>query len=225
MHVLTPPDVKHKWGARRMRVSPVKQLALTHAIPTCELPAAGMDMFPLPSALQTSKAPMLVTASFGHRIPTTLLHQFPSPSLTLNLHPSMLPDLRGAAPIQWALARGYTETGITVQQLHPTHFDQGGILKQVPFAIPAGSTYLSLLPSIAERGAQLLVDVMATLPTCHTQLQSQHGMPGTRAPKLAPKFSVVRWDRWTAASIDGRQRGFGYAVRTQRRPNLSNRSR
>ena len=211
IHVLTPPDVLHAWGARRMRVSPVKQLAEHMHVPVSTVPKEGLEAFTLPPSICESKSPLLITASFGHRIPTSMLSHFPSTSLAINLHPSMLPDLRGAAPLQWAIARQYTQTGITVQQLHPTHFDRGGILKQVIVNIPTSCTYPALVEELAPRGAELLVDVVARLPECHARLIPQDSTHATRAPKLAPRFSQIRWDAWDAAMIDARMRAFGYA--------------
>ena len=61
---------------------------------------------------------ILITASFGHILPTELLQtHFPRPETRLNVHPSRLPQYRGAAPVQWALARRDTETGVSVQSL------------------------------------------------------------------------------------------------------------
>lgn len=210
LHVLTPPDVQHRWGAKHMRVSPVRQWAQKHQFAHASVPYEGLHAYTLPPSVLASEAPLLVTVSFGHRIPSSLLQHFRLPSLTLNLHPSMLPDLRGAAPLQWAIARGYAHTGITVQQLHPTHFDRGGILKQTQVHIPTGSTYATLAQGIAPVAANLLVDVISDLPACdaRVQLQDSHG---TRAPKLAPRFSHIQWHAWDAKTIDARLRAFGYA--------------
>lgn len=213
LHVLTPPDVKHAWGAKRMRVSPVKQLAEAQGLPTLQVPPTGLDDLVLPDEMAGSSAPLLLTASFGHRIPSSLLQQFPNASHTLNLHPSMLPELRGAAPLQWAIARQYSRTGLTVQQLHPTDFDHGGILKQVEVPVPPGITYPELEAQLARRGAQLLVDVVASLPDYSAHVVPQEAQHATRAPKLQPKFSVVRWARWDAKTCDARMRAFGYMVR------------
>ena len=211
LHVLTPPDVQHAWGAKRMRVSPVKQFAILHNIPQTAVPPEGIDAYEPPSLIRDSHAPLLVTASFGHRIPAHLLSHFPSPSLTLNRHPSMLPDLRGAAPLQWAIARQYTHTGMSVQQLHPTHFDRGGLLKQVRVPIPSHATYPALATALAPHAAELLVDVIAHLPSYAANVQTQNPDRVTRAPKLAPRFSHIRWDSWDAATLDARMRAFGYA--------------
>lgn len=72
---------------------------------------------------------MLLTASYGHLIPTALLSLF-DPSNALNVHPSLLPKYRGAAPIQWAIINGDGETGVTVQELSKGLFDRGRILGQ-----------------------------------------------------------------------------------------------
>ena len=72
---------------------------------------------------------MLLTASFGHLIPAEVLERYP-PLHTLNLHPSLLPRYRGAAPIQWALINGDRESGVTVQSLSRGKFDRGDILAQ-----------------------------------------------------------------------------------------------
>lgn len=212
IHVLTPPDVQHKWGAKHMRIAPVKQLAAAEHLPALTVPADGLEVFELPSAMQSSNAPLLVTASFGHRIPTRLLAKFSSPSLTLNLHPSLLPALRGAAPIQWAIAR-QLETGVTVQQLHSERFDTGGILAQEHVSLPSRASYPEAAPVLAAHGAALLTRVIADLPLYAAHVQAQDDTQATRAPKLAPRFSNVRFDHWDAATLDARLRAFGYAVR------------
>lgn len=84
-----------------------------------------------PPAPFTKPSPshLLLTASFGHLIPTSLLSLF-SPLNALNVHPSLLPRYRGAAPIQWAIANGDLRTGVSVQELSRGKFDQGRLLGQ-----------------------------------------------------------------------------------------------
>lgn len=93
------------------------------------LPPEGIEAYELPPHFRT-KAPndLLIVASFGHLIPPSLLSRFP-PAQRLNLHPSMLPELSGAAPIQWAIAKQKDKTGVTVQTLGEK-FDSGDILSQ-----------------------------------------------------------------------------------------------
>ena len=76
---------------------------------------------------QPSPSTVLVAASYGHLIPNDHLDRF-APLHALNIHPSLLPKYAGAAPIQWAIANGDTETGVTVQEVSRQAFDRGKIL-------------------------------------------------------------------------------------------------
>lgn len=119
-----------------------------------EIPPAGLRDFTLPSTFTfpTSNTPnsdgaeahnLLITASFGYLIPQSILSRFP-PLNTLNVHPSLLPKYRGAAPIQWAIMRGDKDTGVTIQTLGKK-FDEGRILAQktaVSFRIKKNATNL-----------------------------------------------------------------------------------
>lgn len=212
VRVLTPPDVKHAWGASRMRVSPVKQLAQQRGIDALEVPAGGLEALELPRAVRESPAPLLVTASFGHLVPRALLAQFRSPSHTLNLHPSLLPALRGAAPIQWAIARQLATTGVSVQQLSVDAFDRGAILGQEEVRIPDGADYAALERLLAQRGADLLARVVADLPGAHARRREQDDAQRTSAPKLHARHAHIRWGAWSAATIDARLRAFAHAL-------------
>lgn len=81
--------------------------------------------------LKSSRNPLLVCASFPHFIPGFVLDRF-GPRRAINLHPSMLPNYRGAAPIQWQIAREESEVGASVQELSRQAFDRGRILAQTP---------------------------------------------------------------------------------------------
>jgi methionyl-tRNA formyltransferase len=86
---------------------------------TAQVPKEGIAGYQLPESFTNAgdtKRNILVTASFGHIIPNSLLAQFDNDK-RLNVHPSLLPRYRGAAPIQWTIANGDTETGVSVQRL------------------------------------------------------------------------------------------------------------
>lgn len=85
-----------------------------------------------PGFSSPSPSNLLLTASFGHLIPSSLLSRF-LPLNTINVHPSLLPKYRGAAPIQWALINGDAETGVSIQELSRGTFDKGRILGQSHF--------------------------------------------------------------------------------------------
>lgn len=96
---------------------------------------------------------LFLTASFGCMIPSRILELYEA-GHTLNVHPSLLPQYRGAAPIQWAIANGETESGVTVQELSMGKFDRGRILAQHPLvssAAHASITYKLIQYAAARR--------------------------------------------------------------------------
>lgn len=115
-----------------LRPAPLKSFALDRRLTTYDVPPTGLRegyTFPKPF---TSHHPthLLLTASFGHIIPTPLLEPF---GHALNVHPSLLPKYRGAAPVQWSIANGETSTGVTVQTVgkREAGVDSGAILGAV----------------------------------------------------------------------------------------------
>lgn len=106
---------------------------------------------------------MFVAASFGYLIPARLLAQFNS-LCALNVHPSLLPKYRGAAPIQWAIINGDKSTGVSVQELSVGKFDRGGILGSATVDIPPHSTFTTLEPILANKGASLLLSLLSDMP-------------------------------------------------------------
>lgn len=140
---------------------------------------------------------VLVTASFGHLIPDSLLSRF-EPLNTLNVHPSLLPQYRGAAPIQWTIINGDSLTGVTVQELSRGRFDRGRILAQDEYVsaysgssrksakvrnsqrIPPESlesvTFRSLEVTLGERGANLLLSVLRDFRTAQASCELLYGI-------------------------------------------------
>lgn len=224
LHVLTPPDVSQNWGAARMKVSPVKQLALTHALPHQDVPSGGMRDYSLPPSLPLSAKSILLTCSFGHLIPDSLLDAFPNPWQRLNIHPSLLPQLRGAAPIQWALARRLPVSGVSIQTLEKGKFDTGRIVAQESSSFPPpltdpdqtrgepATSFLQVEKVMAQRAADLLVHTLSDLPLYWQQSWEQDEKHKTFAPKLRADHSVIRWDTMDAADIVARENAFAYLV-------------
>lgn len=213
LHVLVPaPAARASRAKRRVEEAPVKLLAMEHALPLRTVPPEGISAFEPPASLRDRSA-LLLTASFGHLLPPSLLDQFP-PKQQLNLHPSLLPRMRGAAPIQWAIARGEEVTGVSVQEVG-AEFDTGRVLSQKEMDIPPGSTFDSLSAELAGRGAELLVKVLGDLPRYSESAWAQADAPAhlkaSKAPKLKRDYSAIKWS-WGAEKIDARHRGFGYLV-------------
>lgn len=215
LHVLTPPDVHQSWGATRMKTSPVKQIALQHSLPHQDVPATGMLDYTAPQHLLHNPKAILLTCSFGHLIPDPLLDAFPNPWQRINIHPSLLPQLRGAAPIQWALARRLSISGVSIQTLEKGRFDTGRIVAQQAFDFPpppcSGTpSFLEVEKIMADRAASLLVRTLADLPQCWRYSWEQDEKVKSYAPKLKAEHSVVRWDRGSARDIVAREGAFAY---------------
>lgn len=151
----TKPQVFEQLTLIDQHVVPIKQVATEEL----NLPTHTLDTFtgwtpPIPINL-------IVAVSFGLFVPPRLLNlaQYGG----VNVHPSLLPDLRGPAPIEHAILRRREYTGVSIQTLHPQQFDQGTILAQtsVPGThIPWGTTAQCLEAQLAESGAKMLVEVL-----------------------------------------------------------------
>lgn len=140
-----------------------------------------------------------LVVSFGHLIPERLIKSFPLG--ILNVHASLLPKLRGAAPIIHAIRNGDRRTGVTIMKIRPKHFDVGAILLQEEIEI--GSE--ELMPVVHDRlgrlGADLLLECVLTLPQRLNNLMEQREEEATYAPKIDEEFCRVRWDKMTAKEV------------------------
>lgn len=153
--VLVPPDKRVSRGLKNIHrrkfsiftywlgfepflsqvLAPPRLLAEKLDIPVFQVPNTGLRDFELPAAFKTGCLPnseiasnLLITASFGYLVPQSMLAHF-LPLNTLNVHPSLLPKYRGAAPIQWSIMNGDSDTGVTIQSLGK-RFDEGRLLAQ-----------------------------------------------------------------------------------------------
>ncbi|KAF8609435.1 Formyltransferase [Ceratobasidium sp. AG-I] len=212
--VATTPD---QWTGRRrqiLSISPLKLHANSVNVPVIQIPEDKEEFSnwvpPAPFSTHSNNN-VLVTASFGRRIPKSCLDLF-SRGRKLNVHPSLLPQYRGAAPIQHALLDGIYITGTSVIEMEDGKgFDFGDVWAQQEFVIPASSTYLSLEPELAKLGGQLLVDVLrrakadpsfVARPQDHTQ--------ATKARLVKAEQSEIRWPSWDAARIERTHRAIGH---------------
>lgn len=216
LRVLTPPDVMQNWGAKRMRVSPVKMLAQQHSLPHQDVPPEGMAHYSLPQGFATPSS-ILLTCSFGHMIPDALLRAFPNPYQKLNIHPSLLPQLRGAAPIQWAISRRLTTSGISIQSLASRKFDAGRIFaqQQLPFPPPgasANAAHPEIEPVMADYAAKLLIAMLRDLPGHVERSWEQDPSAVSRAPKINFEHCKLDFASMSAAQIVANCNAFSYLV-------------
>lgn len=186
--VVTQPDRPQGRG-QRMAASPVKQAALRHGLPLLQPRRVRAESF-----LETARElrpDALALAAFGQIIPQALLDL--PPFGPINLHGSLLPAYRGAAPIQHALLNGETETGVTTMWMDAT-LDTGDILLRRVVPIDEDDTTGTLTPKLAQAGAELLLETLDLLAEGRCPRTPQDHARATYAPPITPDDAVVRWD-------------------------------
>ena len=143
-----------------------------------------------PARLRALDAEVAVVVAFGQLLPTAVL-AVPARG-SINVHASILPRYRGAAPIQWAVIRGETTTGITTFQMDPG-MDTGPVLLSVPTEIEADETAGELAARLSNLGATVLLETLARLDTL-TPVRQRHE-EATLAPRLRKTDGHVDWTR------------------------------
>ncbi|ORX38585.1 hypothetical protein BD324DRAFT_368210 [Kockovaella imperatae] len=163
---------------------------------------------------------LIITSSFGHILPDSFLRPFPTKH-RLNVHPSLLPKYRGAAPIQWAIANGDRETGVTVQSLaeRMQGVDTGEILGQVKdIPIAMNAKYQDMYDTLAVEGGRVLADVLrdihenkeTRIPQSEIDIEEDGQTPPRFAPKVTPEMARITWRSQSALTIDRLHRGIGH---------------
>jgi methionyl-tRNA formyltransferase len=188
--VVTQPDKPVGRSRSKLEPSPVKLVAEAEGIPVLqpEKPR-GAEFLAQVSALG---ADVNVVVAYGHILPKAVIDQ---PRLgTLNIHASLLPALRGAAPIQAAIRDGLGETGVTIMQMVP-QLDAGPILLQARTPIVADETAGELTLRLSELGAGALIEALALLELGLARPQAQDESLATYAPKLTRETAQVDWTR------------------------------
>jgi methionyl-tRNA formyltransferase len=199
--VYTQPDRPAGRG-QQLAASAVKQWAVRHGLPveqpvTLREPAAVEQ-------LQRWSADVMVVAAYGLLLPQSILQ---TPRLgCINIHASLLPRWRGAAPIQRAIAAGDAQTGVTIMQME-AGLDTGPMLLTRAVSIDARETAATLHDRLATLGAQALLDALDEIAagTARPRVQPADGV--TYATKLRKEEAVIDWSR-SAAEIDRQIRAF-----------------
>ena len=200
--VLTQPDRASGRGLG-VQLSPVKQFAEHHNLPLAQ-PEKIRNHPDLQQRLRNLAPDAILVVAYGRLIPPWML-ALPRYG-NLNLHASLLPKYRGAAPIQWAVANGETETGVTTMRLDEG-LDTGDILMQERVPIPPQMTSEELSPRLAAVGAELMVRTLSGLEQGTLQATPQDASRATLAPILQREDGRIDWNR-TAGQIYNRWRGF-----------------
>lgn len=194
--VVTQPD-RPRGRGQVLAAPPVKEAALRLRLPVHQ-PEKIRN--PEVTGWFASLAPeVMVVVGYGKIIPQQIL-DIP-PRGILNVHASLLPRYRGAAPIQWAIANGETRTGVTTMRID-AGLDTGDILLQAETEIGPEETAPELSPRLAAMGAELLLETLATDPAPRKQDASL----ATYAPILGKQDGLIDWRR-PASEIHARVRG------------------
>ncbi|PSN58275.1 hypothetical protein C0J52_00118 [Blattella germanica] len=159
-----------------------------------ELSMFGWPIYVLPGDFDVG-----FVASFGHLIPEQVIGSFPLGML--NVHASLLPRWRGAAPIIYAILNGDTETGVTIMEVKPHKFDIGDIVCQERCPIYPTDTGPVLKSRLAEIGANLLFNALEQLPDCLERSIPQPDAGITYAPRIESSLAQVAWNEMTAIQV------------------------
>jgi methionyl-tRNA formyltransferase len=201
--VLTQPD---RPAGRKMelQVPAVKQAALAHGLPVMQ-PDKIKNNVELRERLETIRPDAIVVVAYGRIIPEWMLAL---PRLgCINVHGSLLPKYRGAAPIQWAVANGEAETGVTTMVLDKG-LDTGGMLLSRKALVEKDTTAQQLFPQLSHIGAEVLVESLAGLEKGTLKAQPQDESQATLAPILTREDGRMELAQRTAQQVYDRWRGF-----------------
>ncbi len=186
--VVTAPD-KPAGRGMKLQQSAVKKYAVEHAIPLLQPEKLKSSEFI--SSLRELKADLQVVVAF--RMLPEVVWSMP-PHGTINVHASLLPDYRGAAPINWAIINGEKKTGITTFRLRH-EIDTGDILLQKSIEIGSNETAGELHDRLKETGAETLIETITGLFNNTISPQPQHSASGKHAPKIFTETCRINWQQ------------------------------
>ena len=200
--VVTQPD-KPRGRGLEVVFSPVKQAALQFGLPVVQ-PEKIKNNEQFRSQLSSLAPDAVIVVGYGRIIPQWMIDL---PVLgNLNVHASLLPKYRGAAPIQWAIASGESVTGVTTMRID-AGLDTGDVLLQKEIPILADDTAETLAPRLADLGAALMIETLYGLQAGTLTGRSQDHSKATLAPVLKKEDGLIDFQR-TAVEIWNRLRGF-----------------
>ena len=185
---VTPPDRPRGRSRSALVPPPVKAAAESEDIPVLQPERSTEPGFV--EQLRALAPDVGVVVAYGHILRPSLL-AIPKHGM-INVHPSLLPELRGAAPIEWAIINGLEKTGVTIMRMD-AGMDTGPILHQIPHHIPDDVTAGELAEHLAEMGAQALVEALAMLEQEGLEARPQDGAHATYAPKLTREIARIPW--------------------------------
>ncbi|MEZ6975118.1 MULTISPECIES: methionyl-tRNA formyltransferase [Aeromonas] len=185
--VYTQPD-KPAGRGQKLTASPVKELALAHDLPVYQ--PASLRKEEAQAELAALGADLMVVVAYGLILPKVVLD---TPRLgCINVHGSLLPRWRGAAPIQRSIWAGDAETGVTIMQMD-VGLDTGAMIHKVSCPIAADETSASLYDKLAELGPQALVDTINAMAAGNIAAEAQDDALANYAEKLSKEEARIDW--------------------------------
>ncbi len=198
--VVTQPD-RPKGRGQKIVFSPVKELALQNDLPL-DQPEKVKNNKVFASLLKSLNPDVIVVVAYGMILPKEIL-DIPKNGC-LNVHASLLPKYRGAAPVQWALLNGETETGITVMKLDEL-LDTGDIILQEKVKIEDNDNAITLLNKLFDLGKGTLLRVLDQIENGTVKYIKQNDAQATNAPMIKKESGEIDW-RKSAVEIHNRIR-------------------
>lgn len=185
---VTQPD-KPKGRGMKVRPSVIKEFALKNKIPVLQPDFLRYDE--VIEQLKAFQADLFIVIAYGKLIPPEIL-ALPK-IFCVNVHGSLLPKYRGAAPINWAILNGDKKTGVTVMKLNEM-IDAGEIISQREMDIADEDTALTLRTKMAQVGAELLEETVRSIETKKFKLTKQDLSKVTYASKLTRELGIIKWN-------------------------------
>lgn len=187
--VVTQPDRAAGRG-RKLKASEVKKTAIEEGLRVLAPERPRGEGFL--AELRALRPEISVVAAYGHILPREVL-DLPKRG-SVNVHASLLPELRGAAPVNWAIARGLPRTGVTIMEM-TEGLDEGPILLQREVPIAEDDTASGLYQRLAEVGAEALIEALALLEVGALEARPQDETFATYAPKVDREVARIDWSR------------------------------
>lgn len=199
--VVTQPD-RPKGRGHKVMMSAVKEYALTQSLPVLQPERVKTPEFQ--AAMEKIKPELIVVAAFGQFLPKTLL-ELPKFGC-INVHASLLPRYRGAAPIHYAILKGEKEAGVTIMQMD-VGMDTGAMLSKVSVPVGPEMTQGELHDILKEKGARLLLDTIPRLAAGTLQPVPQLEEEATYASLITRDMEKLDWNK-TAEELHNQIRAF-----------------
>lgn len=188
--VVTQPDKPRGRSRTQLDPSPVKVVALEEGLPVLQPEKPRGDAFM--AEVQALAPDISVVVAYGHILPKAVIDL--PPQGTLNIHASLLPVLRGAAPIQAAILQGMAETGVTIMQMVPA-LDAGDMLHVLRTPIGTDTTYGELHDQLAEMGALAICQALTLIEAGVSRAVPQDDAQSTYAPKIERPMARLDFTR------------------------------